>query len=177
MDHIIWLVLGYQVPVNPSKKRVYVWRKLKELGASYFRPGVAMLPKTPANYQRLKKLALKIEEMGGEATIAELHYLDPQDEQRAVGEFRRQSQKEYKKIMGEIRKLQRQMEEDPTFAREASTKIRRLGKKLSQIQSRDYFLQRNLPEVSSGFEELLQDMTAATTQLKEHISSILSDKL
>lgn len=28
-DPIRWLALGYSVPVNPSKNRVYVWRKLK----------------------------------------------------------------------------------------------------------------------------------------------------
>ena len=31
-----WLALGYSVPINPSKNRVYVWRKLKEYGAEYF---------------------------------------------------------------------------------------------------------------------------------------------
>ena len=45
MQPISWLGLGYNVPVNPSKNRVYVWRKLKEFGASYFKQGVAILPK------------------------------------------------------------------------------------------------------------------------------------
>ena len=30
-EPIRWLALGYSVPVNPSKNRVYIWRKLKVL--------------------------------------------------------------------------------------------------------------------------------------------------
>ena len=42
-EPIRWLALGYSVPVNPSKNRVYIWRKLKEYGAEYFKQGVAVL--------------------------------------------------------------------------------------------------------------------------------------
>ena len=41
-EQLRWLALGYSVPVNPSKNRVYVWRKLKEYGAEYFKQGVAV---------------------------------------------------------------------------------------------------------------------------------------
>ena len=39
MQRTIWLALSYNVPINPSKVRVYVWRKLKEFGAEYLRQG------------------------------------------------------------------------------------------------------------------------------------------
>ena len=32
-ERVKWIGLGYNLPVNPSKNRVYVWRKLKEMGA------------------------------------------------------------------------------------------------------------------------------------------------
>ena len=38
-ERVKWMGLGYNLPVNPSKNRVYVWRKLKEFGAEYLRQG------------------------------------------------------------------------------------------------------------------------------------------
>ena len=29
----VWLLLTYKLPTEPSRRRVYVWRKLKRLGA------------------------------------------------------------------------------------------------------------------------------------------------
>ena len=52
-----WLALGYSLPINPSRNRVYVWRKLKELGAEYFKQGVAILPGNKKNSARLARLA------------------------------------------------------------------------------------------------------------------------
>ena len=53
-EPIRWLALGYSVPVNPSKNRVYVWRKLKEYGAEYFKQGVALLPYNRQSYTKFK---------------------------------------------------------------------------------------------------------------------------
>ena len=38
----VWLGITYTVPAKPSKARVYIWRKLKELGAEYYH-GMAMV--------------------------------------------------------------------------------------------------------------------------------------
>ena len=59
-EPIRWLALGYSVPVNPSKNRVYIWRKLKEYGAEYFKQGVAILPYNRQSYTKLKHLQAKI---------------------------------------------------------------------------------------------------------------------
>ena len=85
-----WLALGYSVPINPSKNRVYVWRKLKEYGAEYFKQGVALLPYTRTSYTKFKYLSGKILEMGGEASIVEMKFLDPADEQEVIYRFRAQ---------------------------------------------------------------------------------------
>ena len=45
-EPIRWLALGCSVPVNPSKNRVYIWRKLKEYGAEYFKQGVSLSCRT-----------------------------------------------------------------------------------------------------------------------------------
>ena len=39
-----WLLLIYKVPPNPTANRVYVWRKLKQLGALLLHDAVWVLP-------------------------------------------------------------------------------------------------------------------------------------
>ena len=90
-EQLRWLALGYGVPVNPSKNRVYVWRKLKEYGAEYFKQGVAVLPYNRQSYTRFKYLSAKILEMGGEASIVEMKFMDPRDEKDMVARFRAQA--------------------------------------------------------------------------------------
>ena len=36
--------LSYSIPANPSRYRVAVWKALKELGAVYLQPAVAVVP-------------------------------------------------------------------------------------------------------------------------------------
>ena len=74
MPRTVWLALSYNVPINPSKARVYVWRKLKEIGAEYFKQGVALLPNTAQSMQQFSALAQKIRQLGGEASIVELRF-------------------------------------------------------------------------------------------------------
>ena len=88
-DPIRWLALGYSVPVNPSKNRVYVWRKLKEYGAEYFKQGVALLPYNRQSYTKFKYLSAKILEMGGEASIVEMKFWTPRTKERSFHVFAR----------------------------------------------------------------------------------------
>ena len=39
-----WLVLIYTLPPEPTRKRAFVWRELKKIGAVYLRDGVCLLP-------------------------------------------------------------------------------------------------------------------------------------
>ena len=63
----VWLGITYTVPAKPSRARVYIWRKLKELGAEYYH-GMAMVPQTPRLQESIKKLVARIRELGAEGT-------------------------------------------------------------------------------------------------------------
>lgn len=101
--------LGYSVPVNPSKNRVYVWRKLKEYGAEYFKQGVAVLPYNRQSYTRFKYLSAKILEMGGEASIVEMKFMDPRDEKDMVARFRAQALEELSQLKDDCAEVLRQL--------------------------------------------------------------------
>ena len=74
MQRTPWLALSYTVPINPSKARVYVWRKLREFGAEYLKQSVAVLPNTAQNLENLTKLSQRIRQQGGEASLLELRF-------------------------------------------------------------------------------------------------------
>src|SRR5439155_24807629 len=66
-----WLLLAYKVPRKPSASRVYVWRKLKRLGAIAIQDGVWVLPDTPRTKEQFQWLAAEIAELDGDATLWE----------------------------------------------------------------------------------------------------------
>jgi hypothetical protein len=62
-----WLLLHYKLPTDPSALRVYIWRKLKRLGAVLLLDTTWVLPDTPRTREQFQWLAAEIDEMGGEA--------------------------------------------------------------------------------------------------------------
>ena len=73
VSELYWIALSYHLPSDSSRSRVYLWRKLRELGAENLHPGIAILPHTPDNLRRMRQLLQKIREMEGDGTLAELH--------------------------------------------------------------------------------------------------------
>ncbi len=64
-----WLLLTYKLPTEPSARRVYVWRKLKRLGAMNIYEAVWVLPENFRTREQFQWLAVEIQEMGGEALV------------------------------------------------------------------------------------------------------------
>ena len=51
-DNNKWVVMGYNLPAKPSKLRVYVWRKIKDMGAVLIRPGIIVIPNDDVNREK-----------------------------------------------------------------------------------------------------------------------------
>lgn len=83
-DAMRWLQLTYKVPSEPSQKRVWVWRRLQNLGAYALQNSVYLLPFSEEVEKQFRQLAHEIHEMGGEASIFSVVALDPADEQRIL---------------------------------------------------------------------------------------------
>lgn len=62
-----WLLLHYKLPSKPSALRVYIWRKLKRLGAILLHDAVWVLPDLPRTAEQIQWLASEIGERGGTA--------------------------------------------------------------------------------------------------------------
>lgn len=81
-DPVRWLQLTYKVPSEPSQKRVWVWRRLQNLGAFALQNSVYLLPFSEEVEKHFRQLAHEIREMGGEASIFSIVAMDVADELR-----------------------------------------------------------------------------------------------
>ncbi|GCE12648.1 Chromate resistance protein ChrB [Tengunoibacter tsumagoiensis] len=79
-----WLQLTYKVPSEPSQKRVWVWRRVQNLGAYALQNSVYLLPYSDEVERHFRELAHEIHEMGGEASIFSVVALDCADEIRIL---------------------------------------------------------------------------------------------
>ncbi len=157
-----WLAMSYNVPITPSKNRVYVWRKLKEMGAEYFKHGVAILPHTKQNLQKIRALSCKIREMEGDATIVELRFLDPADEAQMIAAFKKQSANEFRELFLDFARLYEGADGCFGDGREEKEKMRR---RYAKAKSRDFFGIEGELDLEGGFPELMADLKKSSKEL------------
>ena len=100
-----WLILIYQLPREPSRHRVAVWRRLKSLGALYLQDGAAALPEDAVTREQLEWLQLRVREAGGEATLWEALPNTVAEGESLVEEFRASREASYKKLVESAERL------------------------------------------------------------------------
>lgn len=120
-----WLLLVYKVPSEPSARRVYVWRKLKRLGAILLHDAVWVLPAATRTREQLQWLAAEIQEMEGEALLWEAQQFYPDQEAYLIQQFMAQVDDVYQAILAEL------ASENPDLAA--------LSRRYQQAKSQDYF--------------------------------------
>lgn len=98
-DAIRWLQLTYKVPSEPSQKRVWVWRRLQNLGAFALQNSVYLLPSSDEVEKHFRQLVHEIHEMGGEASIFSVFALDVADERRILTSLLEARNSEYNTVV------------------------------------------------------------------------------
>ena len=66
-----WLLFLYRVPHEPSSHRVYVWRKLKRLGALLLHDSAWALPVSSRSLAQFQELAEEVSKLGGDSLLWE----------------------------------------------------------------------------------------------------------
>lgn len=141
-----WLGISYKVPTEPSRKRVYVWRKLKDIGAVYLQQGVGLLPHSEDLLRELEQLRKEVFDMGGEAAVLSLSFLNAEDEQRLINDCRASRNQEYDEIIDKCGLLIEELEHETavskfTFAEieENEEELHKINRWLKKVIARDYF--------------------------------------
>ncbi|MCY9667415.1 ChrB protein [Paenibacillus alginolyticus] len=127
-----WLLLVYKVPPKPTSNRVYVWRKLKKLGAFLWHDAVWILPSTTKTKEHFQWLAAEIKELGGEAQVWQADSLLMGQEEMLVQQFESQANAAYAAIIEQLS----QPEADLAAASRAYQQIRQYDYFHSEIGDR-----------------------------------------
>jgi hypothetical protein len=120
-----WLLLAYQIPSEPSARRVAVWRKLKRLGALLLHDSLWVLPANAHTREQFQWLAGEIIDFGGEATFWEGDLLGGGEQANLEGQFREQVEAVYRDILAQL--------ETP------DADLAALAREYQQAKARDYF--------------------------------------
>lgn len=130
------MLLIYRIPREPSRHRVAVWRKLRDLGALYLKDGVAALPEDAVTREQLEWLQLRVREAGGEATLWEARPGTMAEEDELIEAFRSSREEAYRAITAEAERLRRKAQMGGAAL---SEQLRKLEREFRAERRRDYF--------------------------------------
>lgn len=120
-----WLVFNYKVPYEPSARRVFVWRKLKGMGAIAVQDAAWVLPANARTREKMQWLANEVQQMGGEAILWEATQLFTGQAIDLVQQFKDQVDILYTKILQQLD--------------HADTDLTALSREYQQALLQDYF--------------------------------------
>lgn len=167
-----WLQLVYRVPAEPSRKRTYVWRQLRGMGAVYLQDACCVLPRTEAAEQGLSEVAAKVREFGGEATLSVLGPAEPGWTEQIVATFNRARDEEYEELLKTIERFEDEIARETrkgkfTFAalEEVEDEYTRIERWFGKVCQRDLFIASQ----GSGVKDELARAQAAFNAFTEAV--------
>ena len=139
-----WLLFGYDVPEEPSRIRVRIWRQLKGLGALYPQMSFCILPNSAAIRSRLRDLASTMEDYGPkiilEAKTTNKPYLDT-----LLTLFKEDVEKEYQELAEECDEFLEEIKKNLSTGNVTQTEVSELEAALeglerwsTRIKSKDF---------------------------------------
>lgn len=154
-----WILIVYKVPSEPSRYRVSLWRKLKELGALYLQQAVCLLPATDFIQPVIQQLQNDIAEMNGLSYVFQTKLPDSTSELEIISKFNEERNTEYQELIDHIQHFYEDVlleiqQKHFTFGEleEHEGEYERIQRWLSKIKTRDYF-QADLSEKSQNWFE------------------------
>ena len=152
----LWILLIYTVPAEPSRKRAFIWRALKRLGAVYLRDGVVVLPQRPDTLTELRSVAAKIEEFAGQATLVENAQLPPERAEALIAQYQTARAAEYAEIAAEAERFLAHVARETEHREFRSSELTELEVDLGkvktwceQVRRRDYFGSEDVDRVET----------------------------
>jgi len=142
-----WLLLIHQLPPKPDYVRVKVRRRLQGIGAVALKRTVYALPASDQSREDFEWLAREIAELGGEATICEGSFLEPETGTRLIAAHRAERSREY----GEI----------AASAQRESGDVDRLKRRLTLVTGVDHFEAQGRADAEAAIMALEQRKAGA----------------
>ncbi len=159
MDKPKWLALGYSVPTDTSKARVYVWRALKKIGAQSFKQSFAVLPNTQKNHIAFNSLSEKIFELSGEAFVIEFNFTSKQEDDAMTEKFKQLAIEECEKLASEVNMLKNKLESGDDDTELVDSKLRKLQKEFRlKLETTDFEVSHAVSDIRDSISRLYREM-------------------
>lgn len=149
-NSVQWWVCVYKIPAEPSRYRVSIWRRLKEVGSIYLQNSICILPDSKENENFLHSIHDEIKSYDGECTILKTVFLDSEEETRIIQRFNAERENEYDEFINHtqmlIDEIDREIKRNNfTFGEldENEDELKRLYLWLDKIKNRDFFKANN----------------------------------
>jgi hypothetical protein len=169
-----WLQLVYKVPTEPSRKRTFIWRQLRGLGAIYLQDACCVLPRTADAEQALVGVASKVRDFGGEAWLSVLGPAEPGWSERLVALFNQSRDEEYEEFFDTLERFEQEIARESrkgkfTFAalEEIEDEYERLTQWLARVRARDPFSAPRGCEADAGLTQARGKLEAFAEQVQQ----------
>lgn len=186
-----WLLVTVSTAGGPASLRVYVWRRLRLLGAVYLQQSVCVLPATADTQKEVSRFANKVRHDGGTVRVLNFQITDSAELQRLVTEFNAARDIEYNEVLERVPSFLEELSMERSRGRttyaeveESEADLERFRSWLAKIDKRDYFRAPKGDEARQAVERCakeLADFEAAALAREDpdaavsvpHVSEIL----
>jgi hypothetical protein len=164
---VTWLLCSYQLPREPSRLRLAVWRRLKRVGAVMLHDGLWVLPNDTTTREDFEWLAEEIEERGGSVLLWEARSLPGSQDSAVVLKFRAEAEERYADIARAAKKLAapgKRRSVAPRSVEKSMQQLRGLERTLRWERRRDYFR-------APGRQQAEETVRAAITETRSRVAT------
>jgi hypothetical protein len=141
-----WLIINYNLPTEPSRHRVAIWRRLKKIGAINIQQSMWILPNNEENYLVLQKISQDIESNEGESLLMKSIFFEEKHEERVISLFNSIRDEEYMELIRECDKYLKEIEKEIIIEKftfpeleEEEAELEKLLSWYKKIEARDLF--------------------------------------
>jgi hypothetical protein len=128
-----WLVFGYDVPDEPSRIRVRLWRQLKGLGAIYPEMSFCVLPDSKRIRSHLEDLASGLQDFGP-YIVLEAKGIDKRDNDTISELFKEDLGKEYRELIEECNEFLEEIRRNIATGNVTQTEVSELEEALDSLE-------------------------------------------
>lgn len=143
--HEDWLLIAVSTG-SAASLRVFVWRKLRGLGALYVQQSVCLLPARPEVRQQLQRLLHRVTREGGQGRLLHLRLVDEDERLAVVAELQAARDAEYADLLDRLPSFFSELEMELARGRasyveveESEADLTRFREWAKKIERRDYF--------------------------------------
>jgi len=165
-----WLLFTYWLPPEPSRKRVFIWRQLKKIGALSTEGGGWLLPKKEPLSTNIADIARSVEGMGGTINLYTVTHFSEVQEQRAIARFQQERDREYSEIITECQKALKHIERERQVGQfnieeveELEGDLEKVKRWYSEAKKRDFWevsarneVEKLISEVEASLADFIQ---------------------